>query len=150
LQKGNDRVTFPERVLGGFFQYQIQLRPNLTVSVGIRYYWQNYFRNVPHDFAPRLSLPGRRARRKRRSSAEDRASFTIVRGWFSANSFNPTGEWGLADLDQRHRLNVMGNLTAGKWLNFGLLFALILANLIRSRRVRTTTMMGSRMTDRLA
>jgi hypothetical protein len=42
---------------------------------------------------------------------------------FPANSFNPTGEWGLADLDQRHRLNVMGNLTAGKWLNFGLLFS---------------------------
>jgi hypothetical protein len=40
--------------------------------------------------------------------------------WFPANQYDPTGEWGRSDLDQRHRLNLLGTLNSGRWLNLGI------------------------------
>jgi hypothetical protein len=56
LQRGQGRVVFLEKNVAGFAQDQVQLQPNLTVTVGVRYYWQNYFYDKPHNFAPRLSV----------------------------------------------------------------------------------------------
>jgi hypothetical protein len=44
--------------------------------------------------------------------------------WFPANQYNPTGEWGGADFDQRQRLNLLGTFNSGKWLNVGIGLAL--------------------------
>ncbi|HLH29850.1 MAG TPA: hypothetical protein VKY31_01520, partial [Terriglobia bacterium] len=41
-------------------------------------------------------------------------------GSFPANDYDLSGEWGRADFDQRHRLNVLGTSRAGKLFNFGL------------------------------
>ncbi len=54
-QQGDGHVSFIETVVGGFFQDEYHLRPNLTISGGIRYDWQNFFHDN-NNFAPRLSL----------------------------------------------------------------------------------------------
>lgn len=40
-------------------------------------------------------------------------------GSFPANDYDLSGEWGRADFDQRHRLNVLGTSKAGNLFNFG-------------------------------
>jgi hypothetical protein len=40
-------------------------------------------------------------------------------GAFPANSYDLSGEWGRADFDQRHRLNVLGTSKVGRLFNFG-------------------------------
>jgi len=54
-QAGVGRAVFWMNELGVFIQDQIQVRPNLQVSLGLRYDWQTYFKSV-HDFAPRVSM----------------------------------------------------------------------------------------------
>ena len=36
-QRGNGHVVFWEKVIGGFIQDEFRLRPNLQVTVGVRY-----------------------------------------------------------------------------------------------------------------
>jgi outer membrane receptor protein involved in Fe transport len=55
-QQGLTKLTFWEIVAGGFLQDEIRLRPNLTVALGLRYDWQNYFNEDSNNFAPRLSV----------------------------------------------------------------------------------------------
>jgi hypothetical protein len=41
--------------------------------------------------------------------------------WYPSNQFAPvSAEWGVADFDVRHRLNLLGTLSAGRWGNVGL------------------------------
>jgi hypothetical protein len=40
-------------------------------------------------------------------------------GYFPANMYDLSGEWGRANFDQRHRCNLLGTLTPGKSFNFG-------------------------------
>jgi len=54
-QTGVGRTVFWMNEIGSFIQDQIQIRPNLQASVGLRYDWQTYFKSI-HDFAPRFSL----------------------------------------------------------------------------------------------
>jgi len=54
-QEGVGRAVFWMNEIGAFVQDQVQLRPNLQVSAGLRYDWQTYFRSVL-DFAPRFSI----------------------------------------------------------------------------------------------
>jgi hypothetical protein len=54
-QAGNGHIVFLEKVLGAFAQDEIRLRPNVTVSVGVRYDWQNYFHDN-NNVAPRASM----------------------------------------------------------------------------------------------
>lgn len=54
-QDGVGRTVFWMNEIGAFIQDQIQLRPNLQISFGLRYDWQTYFKSF-HDFAPRISL----------------------------------------------------------------------------------------------
>ncbi len=56
VQKGNGHVVFLERVLSGFVEDTIRLKPNLSVSLGLRYYWQNYFHDDPNNLAPRFGF----------------------------------------------------------------------------------------------
>ena len=55
LQRGNPKLIFIEKNVGGFVQDEVQLRPNLSVAAGVRYDWQNYFGDS-NNLAPRLSL----------------------------------------------------------------------------------------------
>ncbi|WP_263416206.1 TonB-dependent receptor [Terriglobus albidus] len=55
-QRGQPRVVFWETIFGGIVEDTVRLRPNLSISAGFRYYFQNYFHNVPFNVAPRLSF----------------------------------------------------------------------------------------------
>jgi hypothetical protein len=54
-QAGNGHVVFLEKVLGAFAQDEIRVRPNLTLALGVRYDWQNYFHDN-NNVAPRASI----------------------------------------------------------------------------------------------
>jgi hypothetical protein len=54
-QQGDGHIVFVETVVGGFAQGDYRLRPNLTLSLGLRYDWQNYFHDN-NNFSPRLAL----------------------------------------------------------------------------------------------
>ena len=54
-QAGSGHVVFLEKVLGGFAQDEIRLRPNLSVVAGVRYDWQNYF-DDHNNVSPRGSV----------------------------------------------------------------------------------------------
>jgi hypothetical protein len=56
VQRGKGHVTFLERTVAGIVEDNVRLRSNLSFAVGVRYYWQNYFHDIAHNFAPRLSF----------------------------------------------------------------------------------------------
>ncbi len=56
LQTGQGHVAFLEKVICGFVEDNIRLKSNFSLYVGVRYYWQNYFHDEPHNFAPRVSF----------------------------------------------------------------------------------------------
>ena len=55
LQQGNPRTIFWEKVLGGFVQDEWVARKNLTLSLGMRYDWQNYFHDG-NNVSPRVGF----------------------------------------------------------------------------------------------
>lgn len=55
LQRGDPKVVFIEKNLGGFFQDEWQMRSNLLISGGFRYDWQNYFGDQ-NNIQPRLAI----------------------------------------------------------------------------------------------
>jgi hypothetical protein len=56
VQTGQATVTFWEVVMGAFVEDNIRLKPNFSLSLGLRYYYQNYFNDRPSDFAPRFGF----------------------------------------------------------------------------------------------
>jgi outer membrane receptor protein involved in Fe transport len=54
-QTGNGHIVFLEKVFGGFAQDEIRVRPNLTIVMGLRYDWQNYFHDN-NNVSPRASI----------------------------------------------------------------------------------------------
>src|SRR6267378_5008834 len=56
VQHGQGHVVFLERVLSGFIEDTVRLKQNFSVSLGMRYYWQNYFHDKADNFAPRLGF----------------------------------------------------------------------------------------------
>jgi len=64
LQQGNGHVVFLEKVFALFVEDTLRLRPNLSLTGGVRYSFQNYFHDIPTNFAPRFSLayaPGKKS-----------------------------------------------------------------------------------------
>ncbi len=55
LQRGDSKVVFIEKNLGWFLQDEWQMRPNLSISGGFRYDWQNYFGDR-NNVQPRLAI----------------------------------------------------------------------------------------------
>jgi hypothetical protein len=55
MNQGNPRISFAQREYHSFFQDEIQVRRNLSVSLGLRYEWQS---NLPdyNNFAPRIAF----------------------------------------------------------------------------------------------
>jgi hypothetical protein len=56
LQQGQGHLVFLETNLAGFLQDSWRVRPNLELTYGMRYYWQNYFHDDLNNFAPRANL----------------------------------------------------------------------------------------------
>jgi hypothetical protein len=56
LQTGQGHVVFVEKVISGFIEDNIRLKPGFSLYLGMRYYWQNYFHDEPHNFAPRAGF----------------------------------------------------------------------------------------------
>lgn len=56
LQQGQGHLVFLEKNLAGFVQDSWRALPNFELTLGMRYYWQNYFHDVPHNIAPRANL----------------------------------------------------------------------------------------------
>ena len=54
-QQGSGKVVYWQAELGGFVQDDYRLRPNLSLSFGLRYNWQNYL-NDNTQFAPRFAF----------------------------------------------------------------------------------------------
>ncbi|HEV3056781.1 MAG TPA: carboxypeptidase regulatory-like domain-containing protein [Vicinamibacterales bacterium] len=54
-QQGNGDVAFLEKQVGTYVKDDWQVRPGLSLSVGLRYDWQNYFHDN-NNFAPRASV----------------------------------------------------------------------------------------------
>ncbi len=99
FQIGNGHVTFVERIVAGFAEDTVRLRPNLSVSVGLRYYWQHYFRDIATDLAPRLSF----------AYAPSTKSKTVLRGG-AGLFYDRAGSRAISDLlnfDGHHLLKLV-------------------------------------------
>jgi outer membrane receptor protein involved in Fe transport len=101
LQRGQGRFVFLEKNLAGFVQDEWRLRPNLTLTAGVRYYWQNYFFDKPHNVAPRLSY----------AWAPQNSRKTVFRGG-AGMFYDRTGPgpiWDLLRFDGFHLLRYLIN-----------------------------------------
>ena len=96
VQKGNGHVVFLERVLSGFIEDTIRLKPNLSVSLGLRYYWQNYFHDDPNNLAPRFGF----------AWAPTKNSKTVVRGGAGV-FYDRSGPRPIADLLHFNGVNLL-------------------------------------------
>jgi outer membrane receptor protein involved in Fe transport len=85
-QSGDGRVVFVEKVLGGFVQDEFKARPNLQISVGLRYDWQNYFHDN-NNFGPRVSF----------AYAPGKGRATVIRGG-AGMFYDRTGPQPIFDL----------------------------------------------------
>ena len=96
FQTGQGHVKFLERVVCGFFEDDIRLRPNFSVYVGMRYYFQNYFHNKPYNFAPRLGF----------AWAPTKDSKNVLRGG-AGFFFDRTGPSPIGDLLHFNGVNLL-------------------------------------------
>jgi len=93
LQRGDPKVIFIEKNVGGFVQDEWQVRPNLSISGGLRYDWQNYFGD-PNNVQPRLAI----------AYSPDRARKWVVRlgaGFFFDRS-GPAPIWDILRFNGAH------------------------------------------------
>jgi Carboxypeptidase regulatory-like domain/TonB dependent receptor len=85
-QAGSGHVTYWQKELGGFVQDDYRIRQNLSLSLGLRYNWQN----VIHDemqFAPRLAF----------AYSPDKKRKTVLRGG-AGIFYDRTGAGPLGDI----------------------------------------------------
>ena len=96
VQQGNGHTVFLERVLGAFIEDNIRLRPNFSVYVGIRYYFQNYFHDDSNNLAPRFAF----------AYAPTKQSRTVIRGGAGV-FYDRTGSAPIGDLFHFNGVNLL-------------------------------------------
>src|ERR1700676_2642906 len=96
LQRGNGHSVFLEKVLGAFIEDNIRLKPNFSVYLGMRYYFQNYFHDDPNNFAPPFGL----------ALAPPNASSTVIRGG-AGIFYDRTGPSPIGDLRHFNGINLL-------------------------------------------
>jgi Carboxypeptidase regulatory-like domain len=96
LQRGNGHVVFLERVLGVFIEDNIRLKPNFSVYLGMRYYFQNYFHDDSNNFAPRFGFAYAPTKRGR----------TVIRGGAGV-FYDRTGPSPIGDLLHFNGVNLL-------------------------------------------
>lgn len=87
VQRGQGHVDFLEKTFAGIFEDNIRVNANLSLAVGVRYYWQNYFHDVAHNVAPRFSF----------AYAPAAQGKTVIRGG-AGMFFDRTGPSPISDL----------------------------------------------------
>ena len=85
-QRGDGHVAFLEKVVGLFAQDEIRVRPNLSLDLGLRYDWQDYFHD-DDNFAPRASF----------AYAPGESGKTVIRGGAGV-FYDRTGPGPILDL----------------------------------------------------
>src|SRR6266478_696612 len=96
VQQGNGHVVFLEKVLSGFIEDTIRVTPNFSMSLGVRYYWQNYFHDDPNNLAPRIGFAWAPARNGK----------TIFRGG-AGEFYDRSGPRPIADLMHLNGVNLL-------------------------------------------
>ena len=97
-QRGDGHTLFLEKVVGLFVRDEIRVGANLTLDVGLRYDWQNYFHDT-NNLAPRFSF----------AYSPDAAHKTVLRGGAGV-FYDRTGPGPIQDLlryDGNHLLRVL-------------------------------------------
>jgi hypothetical protein len=56
IQTGNGHLVFWQLDASGFIEDSIRLKPTFSLTLGVRYYYQNYFNNDVNNFAPRFAF----------------------------------------------------------------------------------------------
>jgi hypothetical protein len=87
IQKGDGHLVFWERIVAGFIEDEVRLRPNLSVSLGMRYYYQTNFHDDVNNFAPRFGF----------AYAPSKKSKTVFRGGAGV-FYDRSGPRAIADL----------------------------------------------------
>ncbi len=101
VQAGQGRVVFLEKIFAGFFEDSIRVRPNFSLSLGMRYYWQNFFHDVPTNFAPRISF----------AYAPSTNSKAVIRGG-AGMFYDRSGARPIADLLHFNGVNLLRYIVA--------------------------------------
>jgi hypothetical protein len=96
IQQGNGHLVFLEKTLAGFIEDSIRVNRKFSLTVGLRYYWQNYFHDDPNNFAPRFSL----------AYAPSTKSKTVFRGGAGV-FYDRTGPRPIADLLHFNGINLL-------------------------------------------
>jgi Carboxypeptidase regulatory-like domain len=87
VQTGNGHLIFWERTAAGFIEDSVRVKPNISISLGMRYYYQNYFNNDTNDFAPRFGI----------ALSPSKKSKTVLRGG-AGIFYDRSGPRAIADL----------------------------------------------------
>lgn len=96
VQTGQGHVAFLEKVFCGFFEDNVRLKPNFSLYLGVRYYWQNYFHDDPDNLAPRISF----------AYAPTPQSKTVIRGG-GGIFYDRTGPSPIGDLLHFNGVNLL-------------------------------------------